>query len=317
MQIRIGTRRSELARWQAEFVQAALEQKWPSLTVTTTLIRTTGDKILDRPLASIGDKALFTKELEEALLAGSIDVAVHSLKDLPTQLPAGLTLGAVLERGPGGDVWLARDGRMRLADLPEGATIATGSLRRRAQLLHRRPDLNIVDLRGNIGTRLNKLRDNDWAGVILAEAGLVRLGKQALITERLGFDVMLPAVGQGALAVEIRSDDRRTAGFVAPLDHACTRAGVEAERAFLRRLEGGCQIPIAARADVHDGHLTLTGLIADLNGRRLYRDQVSGAPQEAESLGTALAETLLERGGRQILDEIRAEVEKGGAPRAS
>lgn len=310
--LRIGTRRSELARWQADHVAAELRRLWPRIDIEMTLIKTMGDKILDRPLADIGDKALFTKELEDALLAGTIDLAVHSLKDLPTRLPAGLGVAAVLARGPFGDAWVARDGQMKLADVPQGTTIATGSLRRRSQIWHARPDLKIVDLRGNVGTRLDKLRQSDWAGVILAEAGLKRLGKEDLITEIIPPTLMLPAVGQGALAIETREGDTGTLELLAPMNDPTTRACVEAERAFLRRLEGGCQVPIGAHAEAGGNEgLTLHGMIASLDGKVLFRDSLSGSAEKAAELGGALAEALLARGAQKILDDIRAEIDKG------
>jgi len=303
--IRLATRSSPLARWQAEHVRTALLVRWPEWEVVLVEITTKGDRIFDQPLADIGDKGLFTKEIEKAMLEGKADAAVHSLKDLPSRLPPGLALGAVLRRTHGGDVLISKN-NVPLAELPEGASVATGSVRRRAQLLHYRPDLKVVDLRGNLDTRFRKFYENDWAGMILAEAGVVRLQREDEVTERLPFTVMLPAVGQGALAVEIRQEDETLRHLVEPLNDRSTALSVAAERSFLRRLEGGCQVPIAARAELREETLTLYGLIADLDGKRLYRSKWSGRPQEAESIGVRLAERLLEEGGQAILDEIRA-----------
>ena len=303
--IRLATRSSPLAQWQAEHVRQALLARWPGLEIVRVEITTKGDRILDQPLADIGDKGLFTKEIEKAMLEGKADVAVHSLKDLPSRLPPGLMLGAVLRRTHGGDVLISKN-NVPLAELPEGASVATGSVRRRAQLLHYRPDLKVVDVRGNLDTRFRKFYEHDWAGMILAEAGVVRLQREDEVTERLLFTVMLPAVGQGALAVEIRQEDEPLRRMVEPLTDRSTALSVAAERSFLRRLEGGCQVPIAARAELREETLTLYGLIADLDGKRLYRSKWSGPPQEAESIGERLAERLLEEGGRAVLDEIRS-----------
>lgn len=303
--IRIGTRRSPLALWQAEHVSAKLREAWPELEVVLVKITTTGDRIRGKPLVDIGGKDLFTREIEDALLRDRVDLAVHSLKDLPTALPEGLTVGAVLERAAAGDVWIANN-NVPLAEVPEGATVATGSLRRRAQLLHHRPDLNTVDLRGNVDTRIAKLRDNpDWAGIILAEAGVVRLERETEITETIPPEVILSAVGQGAVAVEVRETDPATAKLVAPLNHADTRACVTAERALLNELEAGCQVPIGARGTIRNNTLTLDALISDLDGRRRVRDQRSGKPEEAEALGRQLAQALREQGGAEIVESLK------------
>ncbi|MGH2568749.1 MAG: hydroxymethylbilane synthase, partial [Bacteroidota bacterium] len=242
----IGTRGSQLALWQTNFIKSRLSAAAPHLTIEVTTIRTTGDKILDSPLSKIGDKGLFTKEIEQHLLDGSIDLAVHSLKDIPTQIPPGLLLGAVTEREDVRDAFLAhpRKSHTNIGNLPRGAKIATGSLRRKCQLLAFRPDFEIIDLRGNLNTRLEKLEQSDWDGTILAKAGVARLGWESKITELLPFEVMLPAVGQGALAVEMREDDKRVAELLKPLHHEATAIATNAERALLRRLEGGCQVPI-------------------------------------------------------------------------
>ncbi len=307
--IRLGTRGSPLALWQAEHVRDALLARWPALEVTLVEIKTTGDRILDKPLVDIGDKGLFTKEIEDAMLRGETDAAVHSLKDLPSRLSPGLAIAAIFKRTHGGDVLVSKN-NVPLADIPPGSRIATGSLRRRAQLLHYRPDLQIVDLRGNLNTRFRKFYESDWAGMVLAEAGIVRLQRDDEIAERLPFTLMLPAVGQGALAVEVREGDADMSWLIEPLADAGTTVSVSAERAFLRRLEGGCQVPIAARGELKKGTLTLYGLIADLDGKRLYRSKLTGKPKEAEQLGRRLAEILLERGGRAILDDIRRSLQE-------
>jgi hydroxymethylbilane synthase len=270
------------------------------------VIKTTGDHILDTPLAAIGDKGLFTKELEIALLDGKIDLAVHSCKDLPTETPQELSITAILEREDARDVFLPSPGSIQnFSDLPLGATVATGSLRRRSQILHARPDLHIADIRGNLNTRLKKLDASSWTGMVLARAGVSRLGWNERIGSLLEFDMMLPAVGQGALAVEIRKNDLHLAELLAPLHHPQTASAVLAERALLRKLEGGCQIPVGAFGSIHGDILTLTGMVASLDGTRMVRKTISGGVSGAESLGTALAEELLSCGAREILDEIR------------
>lgn len=310
--LRIGTRGSELALWQARWVQDRLQQH-AGLTVELTVIKTSGDKILDSPLSQIGDRGLFTREIESALLAGEIDCAVHSLKDLPTELPDGLEIGAVTERADVRDVFIPHPAnpRMRLRDQLQEARIATGSLRRRSQLSALRPDYSIVDIRGNLNTRLRKLEESDWAGMVLARAGVVRLGMESRVGETIPVEVMLPAVGQGALGIETRAGDRETKELVAGLAHADTERGTAAERALLRRLEGGCQIPIGAygRIAVNDrkvSRLYLEALVGSLDGSKIVRGSVEGPPAEAEMLGTQLAEELLSRGGQAILGEIRS-----------
>lgn len=308
--MRIGTRSSALALWQANHVADRLRAVGHAAEIVT--FTTKGDRILDVPLAEIGDKGLFTHELDRALLDGAIHLAVHSLKDLPTTLPAGLTLAAVTERAEPWDAFIAHpDFAGSLADLPEGATLATSSLRRQAQLLAWRPDLRIVPVRGNVPTRLQKLdasgapEAGGWHGVILATAGLVRLGLEDRIRERIDPAVMLPAVGQGALGVVCAEEDVDTASALAALGDADTTAAVTAERSLLRRLEGGCQVPVAAWARMDSGSLHLDGAVAALDGSELVRDAVSGSPEEAASLGVALAERLLEAGASSILDAIR------------
>ncbi|MDX1545966.1 MAG: hydroxymethylbilane synthase [Rhodothermales bacterium] len=301
----LGTRGSALAMWQARHVQASLEAAGHRVALEE--IVTTGDRILDVPLAEIGDKGLFTKQLDDALLAGRIHLAVHSLKDLPTRLPDGLVLAAVGERAAPWDAFVGRPGvPVALEALPEGAVLATSSLRRRAQLRAFRPDVQVVDVRGNVDTRLRKLDEGDWDGLVLAEAGLLRLGLAARITHRIDPAVMVPAVGQGALGIVCAEDAagvRQT--LHAALHHAPSAAAVTAERAFLRRLEGGCQAPIGAHARLHGGRLRLDGLVAGLDGEPLLRGSMERTPGEAEALGAALADQLLGHGAGAILDEIR------------
>ena len=305
--VTIGSRGSQLALWQAHHIKAVLEQSFPGLEVRLEIIKTMGDAILDSPLSQIGDKGLFTKEIEHALLQGTIDLAVHSFKDVPTQLPPGLTIGAVSKREDVRDVFIAHPAKpyRGIDDVPQGGTIATGSLRRRAQLLHLRPDLQIVDLRGNLNTRFAKLEGSDWDGMILARAGVVRLEMGSRITETIPLDRMLPAVGQGALGLELRSDDSATAKLLAPIHSEATARATEAERALLRYVEGGCQIPLGAHARIEEGELAIDGVIGSLDGKKIVRAALRGRPEEAGEIGERLAKTLVEMGGKAILDEIR------------
>lgn len=302
----LGTRGSDLALWQARHVQQRLEAA--GHVVRLEIVTTTGDRILDTPLSRIGEKALFTKELDVALLEGRIDLAVHSLKDLPTRLPEGIVLAAVSAREAPWDAFVAHPSFVGgLGDLPEGATVATSSLRREAQLRAWRPDLRVVSVRGNVDTRLRKLEESTWHGMVLAVAGLVRLGLAGRIREVFAPARMLPAVGQGALGIvcaAARPDVAAALG--AALHDAATAAATTAERAFLRRLEGGCQVPIGAHACLEEGHLALDGLVAALDGHAVVRGQERGAPGEAEALGTALAERLLAEGAQPLLDAARA-----------
>jgi hydroxymethylbilane synthase len=299
----IGTRGSRLALWQAEWVRQALADRFPGTSVELMIIKTQGDKILDVPLAKVGGKGLFIKEIEEALQGGRVDIAVHSMKDMPAELPAELDVGAVPERETATDVFISRDGR-GLSETPPGSIIGTSSLRRAAQLRSLRPDLKIVALRGNVDTRLRKLESENLAAVVLAAAGVKRLGLAHRITEHFSAERMLPAVGQGALAIEIRKQDERIRSMVAVLDHPETRAAVSGERAFLRRLEGGCQVPIAGFGCVDQQRFTLTGLVADLDGRTVIKHRLSGAAEEAERIGRSLAENLLSRGADEILKTL-------------
>jgi hydroxymethylbilane synthase len=308
--LRIGTRGSELALWQTNYVKSLLAHLFPHLTVEIEIIKTTGDKILDAPLAKIGDKGLFTKELELALFDNRIDLAVHSLKDIPTLVPDGLTIAAILEREDVRDVFIAHPSKKYTAfeKLPHGATLATGSLRRKSQLLNARPDLQIVDLRGNLNTRIKKLDESNWHGMILAKAGVTRIGWAKRITVILSFKVMLPAVGQGALAIETRIDDSNTNNILHSLHHQPTADAVTAERALLRELEGGCQVPIGALGTIHGRELQLEAVIGNLDGTKLIRGKKIGGTSDAETIGIELAQELLRRGGREILEQLRSTV---------
>jgi len=299
----VGTRGSRLAVWQAEWVQARLKELAPGLTVTLQRIKTSGDMILDVPLAVIGGKGLFVKEIEEALLRGEIDLAVHSMKDVPTVLPDGLDIVCVPAREDPRDVLVSRDS-CSLDQLPKGSRVGTSSLRRQAQLLHYRLDLRIELLRGNLDTRLRKLHNGEYDAIVLAAAGLSRMGWSNKVTEYLPPEVSLPAIGQGALALEGRCKDRFVQALVEKLEHRPTRTAVTAERALLERLEGGCQVPIAAHATVKGDTLIMDGLIASVDGRQLIRDTIQGPASEAQGLGKQLAEKLLAQGGNVILNEI-------------
>ena len=291
-----------MARWQADFVAARLRELYPSLKVVLRIITTKGDKILDVPLAKIGGKGLFTKELEEAMLEGEIDLAVHSLKDVPTKLPKGLKIAAITKREEPFDAFVSRSGQ-KLKELPRGARIGTSSLRRRAQLLNFRPDLQIADLRGNVNTRLKRLDEGDFDAVVLAAAGLYRLGRGDMITEILSPKILLPAVGQGALAVETRDDDALSAKL-RPLQDEATLAAAESERAFLATVEGGCQVPVGVYATTAADNLTVEAVIASVDGQRAIRRQIIGDAAKAKELGQDLAEEMLAAGGREILREL-------------
>lgn len=300
----IGTRSSKLALWQAEYVKTRLEEQYPELNVDLKLMTTKGDKILDAPLAKIGGKGLFTKELETDMLEGGIDLAVHSLKDMPTEVPPGLIIAAITERYDPGDAVVSPKYKT-FANLPQGARVGTSSLRRKAQLLHERPDLTVCDLRGNVNTRLQKLEDEGLDAIILAVAGLKRLGFGERITEVLPQSMILPAVGQGALAIETRADDRKVRERIAFLNDPVTETCAKAERAFLGHVEGGCQVPVGVYATPSaKDTLRVEAVIASLDGARLYRDSLEGRANEAERLGVELAEKLLSLGGIDILHEI-------------
>ncbi len=301
-EIVIGSRGSRLAMVQAELVKRQLEMAWPSLSITIQKIKTTGDKVRNVALDKIGGKGLFTKEIERALLAGAIDLAVHSMKDLPTALPGGLAIGAVTAREDPHD-GLVATGAADLGSLPAGARLATGSLRRKAQVLNVRPDLEIRDLRGNLDTRLRKLDRREFDAMIVACAGMRRMGKDDRITEVLPYSVMLPAVGQGALAVEIRKDDQRACEVAAPINDAATEACVTAERAMLTRLRGGCHVPIGAVAEIDGGVLRIEGVVATLDGSEVLRAAADGSLDAAGEVGTRAAEQLLDMGADRILEE--------------
>ncbi len=301
MNIRIGSRGSALALWQANWVKAQLERKYPELQVQIVTIRTTGDKMASVPFRGIGTKGLFVKEIEEALVAGRIDLAVHSLKDVPGAIPEELAVSAITEREDPCDALVSRDGT-KLAELPRGATVGTNSPRRQCQLKHLRPDLHVADLRGNIDTRLRKLdQGSEMQAIVLAAAGLKRLGLEARISEKFSVEVMVPAIGQGALAIETRRNDGETCSLVAFLDHGPTARAARAERAFLKRLGGGCQVPLSAHAFFVDGALRIAGMIGSPDGSRLVKDTIAGPAAEPERLGMELAERLLAAGGDEIL----------------
>ncbi len=298
--LRIATRQSALALWQAEHVAALLRRHHPRTEVTLLEMTTAGDRFLQAPLAEIGGKGLFIKEIEQAILDGRARLAVHSLKDMTSSLPLGLCLAAIPEREDPRDAFVGATAA-KLSDLPRDAAVGTSSLRRQCQLLERRPDLRIVSLRGNVQTRLRKMQEQSLAGVVLALAGLRRLNLEAQASEVLDVDTCLPAVGQGALAIECRSDDQELLSLLAPLEHAPTRIAVRAERAFLARLEGGCTVPLAGYATLSQGEVHLRGLIGRPDGTRVIRGSRSGPADRPEMIGQALAEELLARGGREIL----------------
>lgn len=300
--LRLGTRGSALALWQANWTKAQLEKSWPGLVVDLVPIKTTGDKILDVPLAKIGGKGLFTKELDEALLDGRIDLAVHSLKDVPFQLPDGIDFAAIPEREDPRDAFVSNG--PKLHDLPNGARIGTSSLRRQVQLRHRFPALNLVTLRGNVDTRLRKLSEGEFDGIILAAAGLKRLGHEQRITQILDDDIMVSAVGQGALGIVCRANDDATRRTLAVLDHQPTRLAVTAERGLLRALGGSCQVPVAGKARIDGTQLTIKGLIASLDGTRVIADEMRGPVDDANKLGVELGQKLLSMGAGEILAEI-------------
>jgi hydroxymethylbilane synthase len=303
----IGSRGSQLALVQSEWARDVLAAAHPGLLVEIEVINTKGDKLLDVPLAKIGDKGLFVKELEAALLDGRVDIAVHSAKDMPTETPNGLAIIAFTEREDVHDVFVAGPGGMHgLADLAHGAVVGSSSLRRRSQLLALRPDLKIVDIRGNVQTRLRKVEDEHLAGTVLAAAGLSRLGQSQLAAFAFGFEQMLPAVGQGALAVEGRAGDERVSALVAPVHHEPTALAVRAERALMRALEGGCQVPIAGLARLDGDELVMHAFVGSLDGSACVRDEDSGPADDPEALGWQLAARLLANGADRILAEVRA-----------
>ena len=300
----IGSRGSELALWQANFVKRELERKNKNVLIEIKIIKTKGDKILDVALSKIGDKSLFTKELETELINKKIDLAVHSLKDLQTDIPMGLKLAAVTRRHNVQDVLIARKKGTSIFNLPGGATVATGSLRRKCQLLHIRPDLKIVELRGNVPTRIKRFLESDWDAIILARAGVERLKLNKYISSIIKTDVMLPAVGQGALGIETRIDNEIVNKIIKSIHHEDTYKAVLAERALLKTLEGGCQVPIGAFAEVKQNGLSLNALVGSLDGSLTFSKKMRGSKNNPEKLGRDLAKDLLKAGARIILDEI-------------
>lgn len=300
----IGSRGSDLALWQAHYVKKELKKKHKNLSVEIKIINTKGDKILDVALSKIGDKGLFTKELEVKLLNDEIDIAVHSLKDLQTEIPKGLKLTCITERHPVEDVLIAKKKKMTIAKLPEGATVATGSLRRRSQLKHLRPDINVVELRGNVPTRIEKFQKSKWDAIILARAGVERLKLKKHISSIIDKEIMLPAVGQGALGIEIKSTNKFAEEMVKVLHHENTYAAAVAERSMLKKLEGGCQVPIGALAEVRKNGLYLTGLVASLEGDITLKKTLRGSKKNAEKLGKQLASDLIKAGAKKILKDV-------------
>jgi len=301
--IKIGTRGSKLALWQANWVKSALNAGNTSIAVELVPIKTKGDKIQDVPLAKVGGKGLFVKEIEDALLNGRIDLAVHSMKDMPSEIPDGLCVGAIPEREIPQDVLISKKGLL-LHDLMPGARIGTSSLRRSSQLLHARPDLVILPLRGNLDTRLKKLETENLDAIILAAAGVKRLGLENRITEYLDENVMLPAVGQGALCIEIRQNDPEIEPIIAALNHQQSWTVVMGERAFLNRLEGGCQVPIAAHGKIEKNTFTLCGLVASVDGTTVIKETLSGHEDSSESIGIKLADRLLSMGAKTIMENL-------------
>jgi hydroxymethylbilane synthase len=310
--IRIGSRKSQLALVQTYWVQEQLQKSFPDRTFEVHAMSTQGDKILDVALAKIGDKGLFTKELEVGMLSHEIDFAVHSLKDLPTQLPEGLILGAVTERENPADAMVVHEKHRdkQIDTLPTGAVVGTSSLRRLAQLRHHFPHLTFKDIRGNLNTRLAKLDAGEYDAIILAVAGLRRLGMNDRINQILPDEVSLHAVGQGALGIECRADDSEVLSLIKAIEHVPTRDRSLAERAFLRELQGGCQVPIGVNTQLDGDTLTLTGIVASVDGKKLVKDIVTGAASEAEQLGIELAQRLRQQGATEILDEIFAQIQR-------
>jgi hydroxymethylbilane synthase len=303
--LRIATRESQLALWQAEFIKAELERHHPGLQVELLGMKTKGDIILDVPLAKVGGKGLFVKELEQAMLDDRADIAVHSMKDVPMEFPDGLGLAIICDREDPTDAFVSNQ-YASLDDLPEGAKVGTSSLRRQLQIKAVRPDLTLLDLRGNVNTRLAKLDNGDYDAIILASAGLLRLNFAERIRSRLPIELSLPAGGQGAVGVECRTNDARTRALLAPLHHKDTADRVLAERALNRRLEGGCQVPIACYAQLQGDNLYLRGLVGEPSGKTVLRAEVTGPRAKAEQLGVQVAEMLLDQGAGAILAKVYA-----------
>jgi hydroxymethylbilane synthase len=303
MILRIGTRGSKLALVQSEWVKKEVQARHPEVQVELVKIKTKGDKILDTPLSKVGGKGLFVKEIEEALLKKDVDLAVHSMKDVPAELQSGLKLSVYPKREDPRDAFVSRHFRA-VKDLPQGASVGTSSLRRAAQLLHMRPDLHIVPLRGNVDTRLRKLDSGDLQAIVLATAGLNRLGLSDRITAPLSPEAVLPAIGQGVLGMELRADDEKTRNLISFLNDPETELAARAERAFLKELEGGCQVPLAGYARVEKDRIVLDGMVAELDGSVILRQQRAGGKDEPEDLGIALAKQLIAAGADRILEKI-------------
>jgi len=300
--LRIGSRGSRLALLQAEFIRSLIKSKFPEITTELHIIRTTGDKILDSQLSEIGGKGVFVKEIEDALIRNEIDIAVHSMKDLPTILPNGLTIGAVAERHDPRDVLVSKND-IKFNELPKGAKVGTSSLRRQAQLLNLRPDLQILPLRGNVDTRVRKVRSEGLDSAVLALAGLERMGFKDEIAEIFPVDVLVPAPGQGALAVECREDDREINDIIFQINHKESSISASAERAFLAELGGGCQVPVGCYARIKKDRINILGLIASTDGREIIREEIDGSVEIHQALGRELALIILNKGGREILSK--------------
>lgn len=303
MKLKIATRKSPLALWQAEFVRSQLLSAHPELEVELVKMTTQGDKILDTPLAKIGGKGLFVKELEQGMMAGDADIAVHSMKDVPMDLPDGFALPVICERESPYDAFVSNR-YSHIDELPQGARVGTSSLRRSSQILNYRRDLEILSLRGNVQTRLGKLDDGEFDAIILASAGLIRLEMESRIRYQIPPEIMLPAVGQGAVGIECRADDEQTRDLISSLNHTETSQRVRAERAFNHRLEGGCQVPIGAFALLEENDIWIRGLVASLDGTEIISGERRGLITQGEALGIELAEELLERGADQILSSV-------------
>ncbi len=295
----IGTRGSKLAVWQAEWIKSELSRFF-DLEISLKIIKTTGDKILDTPLAKIGGKGLFVKEIENALLNEEIDIAVHSMKDMPAEIPEGLIIGAIPIREDARDALISKND-LKFKEMPPNMKIGTSSLRRSAQIKAKFPEAHIVSLRGNVDTRIKKLKEDNLDGIILATAGLKRLGYEEKISEKIDFDTILPSVGQGAICVEAREDDLDILNILSKINDEETNFIVTAERAFLKKLEGGCQVPIACMGKIENGELLLKGLVATLDGKKIIEDSVSGEREKANSIGLELADKLIKKGAKNIL----------------
>ena len=301
--IRIATRKSPLALWQAYYVKAQLEKAHPGINVELLKMSTQGDKILDTPLAKIGGKGLFVKELEKSLFDNEADIAVHSMKDVPVELPEGLHLPIICEREDPRDAFVSNK-YQSIEELPEGSVVGTSSLRRQCQLKRQRPDLKIIDLRGNVGSRLAKLDKGDYDAIILASAGLIRLELEERITSFIPTETILPAIGQGAVGIECREGDSQTLELLQPLNHNDTQIRVSAERALNHRLEGGCQVPIAGFAELKNNQIIMRALVGSTDGQTIISGDISGELDQAEKLGISLADDLLNRGAREILKAL-------------